>query len=122
MTASEQLRRILHLIPALADGEPHRIQDLVYDVGVDRSLLLHDLESITERFDVPGGFVEGLQIFLDADTISIVPNHFLRPMRLTKGELCALELGLAMLRSERPPDEHSEIDAARYRLGEVIAK
>ena len=122
MTASDQLRRILHLIPALADGEPHRIQDLVWDVGVDRSLLLHDLESITERFDVPGGFVDGLQIFLDADTISIVPNHFLRPMRLTKGELCALELGLAMLKSERTPEEHRAIGMARYRLEEVIAR
>ena len=122
MSASEQLRRILHLIPALADGEPHKIQDLVWDVGLDRSTMLHDLESITERFDVPGGFVDGLQVFLDADTISIVPNHFLRPMRLTKGELCALELGLAMLKSERPPEEHRAIATARYRLEEVIAK
>jgi proteasome accessory factor C len=121
-TASEQLRRILYLIPALADGEPHRIQDLVMEVGVDRSLLLRDLESITERFDVPGGFVDGLQIFLDADTISVVPNHFLRPMRLTKGELCALELGLAMLKAERPREEHLAIDTARFRLEEVIAK
>jgi proteasome accessory factor C len=122
MTATRQLRRILDLIPALADGEPHRINDLIYDVGVDRSLLLHDLQSITERFDVPGGFVDGLQIFLDADTLSIVPNHFLRPMRLTKGELCALELGLAMLQAERPPFEHSAINFARYLLEQVIAK
>lgn len=122
MTASDQLRRILQLIPKLADGEPHRIQDLVWDVGIDRALLLQDLQSITERFDVPGGFVEGLQIFLEADTISIVPNHFLRPMRLTKGELCALELGLAMLSSERPIEEHRAIGTARYRLESVIAK
>ena len=122
MSASEQLRRILHLIPALADGEPHRIQDLIWDVGIDRSLLLHDLESITERFEVPGGFVEGLQIFVDSHTISVVPNHFLRPMRLTKGELCALELGPAMLRAERPYEEHLAIDMARYRLESVIAK
>jgi proteasome accessory factor C len=122
MTSSDQLRRILHLIPALADGEPHRIQDLVWDVGINRSLLLHDLESITERFEVPGGFVEGLQIFIDADTISVVPNHFLRPMRLTKGELCALELGLSMLRAERPYEEHLAIDMARHRLESVIAK
>ena len=43
--------------------------------------------SISERFEVPGGFVEGLQIFLEADEVSIVPNHFLRPMRLTRSEL-----------------------------------
>src|SRR4051794_20113103 len=121
-TATEQLRRILTLIPALADGEPHRVQDLIWDIGVDRALLLHDLESITERFEVPGGFVEGLQIYLDADTLCIVPNHFLRPMRLTRGELCALELGLAMLEQERPPEERTAIGVARYRLESVIAK
>jgi proteasome accessory factor C len=71
---------------------------------------------------VPGGFVEGLQIYIESDTISLVPNHFLRPMRLTKGELCALELGLAMLRAERPPEEHRAIDSARERLQSVIAR
>jgi proteasome accessory factor C len=122
LSSSEQLRRILALIPALADGEPHRIQDLVWDVGIDRKLLLNDLKSITERFEVPGGFVEGLQIYLDQDTICIVPNHFLRPMRLTKAELCALELGLAILHAEWPREEQRAIDFARYQLEMVIAK
>ena len=122
MTASDQLRRILHLIPTLADGETHRIGEVARNAGVDRATLLKDIESISERFEVPGGFVEGLQIYLEADTISVVPNHFLRPMRLTKGELCALELGLAMLRAERPPEEHVAIETARYRLESVIAK
>ena len=122
MSATEQLRRILHLIPALADGEPHRIQDLIWDVGVDRSLLLQDLQSITERFEVPGGFVEGLQIYLDADTLCVVPNHFLRPMRLTRGELYALELGLAMLEQERAREERRAIGGARHRLQSVIAR
>jgi proteasome accessory factor C len=43
-------------------------------------------------------------------------------MRLTKGELCALELGLTMLRSERPSEEHIAIDTAIHRLQSVIAK
>ena len=43
-------------------------------------------------------------------------------MRLTLPELCALELGLAMLRAERPPDETRAIDGARERLRQVIAK
>jgi proteasome accessory factor C len=122
VSASEQLRRILHLIPTLSDGETHPIEEVARKAGVDRSTLLKDIESISERFEVPGGFVEGLQIYIEADTISVVPNHFLRPMRLTKGELCALELGLAMLRSERPPEEHRAIDSARDRLQQVIAK
>jgi proteasome accessory factor C len=122
MSATDQLRRILNLIPALADGEPHRIWDLSMDTGLDRKQIIHDLESIAERFDVPGGFVEGLQIYLSADTLSIVPNHFLRPMRLTRGELCALELGLKMLKAERPEEERKAIEKARFRLSWVISQ
>src|ERR687897_2986427 len=114
--ATEQLRRILLLIPRLADGEPHSLEAVSRLAGVDRSVILGDIESISERFEAPGGFVEGLQIYIEADSISVVPNHFLRPMRLTKGELCALELGLAMLRAERPPEEHRAIDGARMRF------
>jgi proteasome accessory factor C len=122
MTATEQLRRILHLIPRLADGEPHSLEQVSRLAGVDRSVVLRDIESISERFEAPGGFVEGLQIFIEAGSISVVPNHFLRPMRLTRSELLALELGLAMLRAERPSEEHRAIDAATARLRQAVAK
>lgn len=120
--ASEQLRRILFLIPRLADGEPHSLEAVSRMAGVDRSVVLKDIESISERFEAPGGFVEGLQIFIEADDVSVVPNHFLRPMRLTRSELLALELGLAMLRGERPPEEHRAIDGATARLRQAIAR
>jgi proteasome accessory factor C len=121
-TAAEQLRRILHLIPHLADGEPHAIDAVARSAGVARDDLLRDIESISERYEVPGGFVEGLQIFIDAEDISVIPSHFLRPMRPTRGELLALELGLTMLRGERPPEEHRAINGALARLREVVAK
>ena len=120
--ATEQLRRILHLIPRLADGEAHSLAEVARLAGVERPVVLEDIESISERFDAPGGFIEGLQIFIDADDISIVPNHFLRPMRLTRSELLALELGLAMLRGERPPEEHRAIEGAAARLRQVVAR
>ena len=85
-------------------------------------MVLRDIESISERFEAPGGFVEGLQIFIEADDVSIVPNHFLRPMRLTRSELLALELGLAMLRNERPREEHRAIAGAMARLGQAVAR
>jgi proteasome accessory factor C len=120
--AAAQLRRILQLIPMLADGESHPVSAVAMLAGVDRTMLFQDIESISERFEAPGGFVEGLQIFIEPnDEISVIPNHFLRPMRLTRGELCALELGLAMLRTERPSEEHRAIDQARERLRKVIA-
>ncbi|HUF35478.1 MAG TPA: WYL domain-containing protein, partial [Gemmatimonadales bacterium] len=121
MNAADQLRRILHLIPRLADGEPHSLEQVSRLAGVERSVVLKDIESISERFEVPGGFVEGLQIYIEADDISIVPNHFLRPMRLTRSELLALELGLAMLRGERPPEENRAIDGAMTRLRQAVA-
>jgi len=122
MTAADQLRRILHLIPLFADGENHPVTALAGMVGVDREVILQDLLSISERFEVPGGFVEGLQIYLEADEVAIVPNHFLRPMRLTRSELLALELGLTMLRGERPPEEHRAFRGALLRLEMAVAR
>ena len=121
-TAADQLRRILHLIPHLADGEPHAIAAVAQRAGVERDDLLRDIESISGRFDMPGGFIEGLQIFIDAEDISVIPSHFLRPMRLTRNELLALELGLTMLRGERPPEDHRALDGALARLRDVVAK
>ncbi|HKU59928.1 MAG TPA: WYL domain-containing protein [Gemmatimonadales bacterium] len=122
MTASDQLRRILHLIPLFADGEARSMSELAEQAGVDRDVILQDLLSISERFEVPGGFVEGLQIYVEADEVSVVPNHFLRPMRLTRSELLALELGLAMLRGERPAEEHRAIAGAIARLEQAVAR
>ncbi len=121
-TAAAQLRRILSVIPELADDLEHRIEEVAERVGVNRATLLKDLESLATRYDAPGGFVEGIQLFLTSDTVSVMSNHFLRPMRLTVGELRALELGLAMLRTELPPDERSAVDSARERLLGAIAK
>jgi predicted DNA-binding transcriptional regulator YafY len=121
-TAAVQLRRILQLIPELADDRDHAIADVARQAGVDRRTLLRDLESLAERYDDPGGFVEGVQILIDPEHVSLRSDHFLRPMRLTIAELGALELGLALLRSERTPEDHGAIDRARERLRKVIAR
>ncbi len=121
-TASAQLRRILHIIPQLADDRPHSLEEIAERVGVDVDTIQRDLWSLVTRFEEPGGFVEGVQLYLESGRVSLVSNHFRRPMRLTSSELSALELGLAMLRAERPPDEHRAIDRARERLRQVIAK
>jgi proteasome accessory factor C len=121
-TATAKLRRILQLIPDLADGKEHAVGGVANRLGIDRSTLLRDLAALAERYDDPGGFVEGVQIFLDEEQVSLRTDHFLRPMRLTVAELGALELGLALLRSERPPDEHRTLDSARERLAQVLAR
>jgi proteasome accessory factor C len=120
--AAAQLRRILAVIPELADEHEHPLDDVASKVGVGSTTLLKDLESLATRFDEPGGFVEGVQLYLGNNTVSLVSNHFRRPMRPTVSELRALELGLAMLRSELPPDERSCIESAREKLRKTIAK
>jgi proteasome accessory factor C len=121
-TAAAQLHRILHLIPHLSDGELHPLAEVAAKARVPEETVLRDLQSISDRFEAPGGFVEGLQIYIEAEGVSVHSNHLLRPMRLTRGELCALELGLAMLRRERTPEEHPAIDGALRRLREAMVK
>jgi proteasome accessory factor C len=121
-TAAAQLRRILDLIPRLADGEDHPIAGVAAELGMEPADLLRDLESVSERFDAPGGFVEGVSIFVEDESVCVTTNRFLRPMRLTMPELCALELGLGMLRRGRTPPEQGPIDRALARLRETIAR
>lgn len=119
-TAAEQLRRVLAVIPRLADGDEHPIADVARMAGVDEPTLMRDLQALAFRYDEPAGFVEGLQLYLDAEKVSVVSKHFLRPMRLTLQEMHALELGLSMLRLERPVEEHAAIECTRERLRQAM--
>ncbi|MCC6317198.1 MAG: WYL domain-containing protein [Gemmatimonadaceae bacterium] len=120
-TAAGQLSRILHAIPHLTAGTT-TLPRLAAALGTEVETLRRDLHSLGDRYDVPGGFIEGVRLFLSADRVSAETNHFRRPMRLTIPELCALELGLAVLQSRRPPDERAPVIAARERLRDVIMK
>ena len=121
-TAADQLRRVLQLIPELADGEEHSVSNVASRLGVSTSTLLDDLVSLTERFDEPGGFVEGVTVIWDDKQVSALTPHFLRPMRLSIRELAALELGLALVRRERPPEDKPAVDRALARLREAISR
>ena len=121
-TAATQLSRLLRVIPRIADGEEHRLTSVAKLAEVDPKVVLGDLRAVALRLDDPAGYVEGVSICIEADQVSVSTPHFLRPMRLTLAELCALELGLAMLRGERPPDERPAIDRARDRLRAAIAR
>jgi proteasome accessory factor C len=120
-TAAAQLRRMLHLIPRLADDEDHALDTVAAAAGTTPKELLKDLVAISDRFDAPGAFVEGVSILVEEQTVSVHANHFHRPMRLTMPELCALELGLTLLRRERTPAEQAPIDRALARLQLTIS-
>jgi predicted DNA-binding transcriptional regulator YafY len=121
-TAATQLKRLLTLIPHLSDGEDRSIDDIALIVGVPATQIIEDLRSLVERYDIPGGFVDGVQIFQDDKHVSVATSHFLRPMRLTMSELCALELGLALIIREGAQDEIAPAVAALERLRQVITR
>jgi len=120
--AAAQLKRLLAIVPRVADGEEHEIAAIAELLGVSEATVLNDLVSVGDRYDTPGGFIEGLQVFIDARRASVRTSHFLRPMRLTAAELRALDLGLAMIRAERTPAEWPVIDSARARIRAVVSK
>jgi proteasome accessory factor C len=119
-TAAARLRRILLLIPHLADGKDHAVEDLARAIGADRDTLVRDIETLVMRTDDPGGFVPNVSVYYTGDRVSLNTTPFRRPMRLTSSELGALELGLAMLRTERPPDERKAVNAALERLRKAM--
>lgn len=121
-STAAQLRRILHLIPLCEEERTHSLEDMAAAIGTDARTLLRDLRALSERFDDPGGFVEAVQVFVEPGRFSLRSDHFRRPMRLSMAELGALNLGLAILEAERPPDEQEAIRRARGRLEQVLAQ
>jgi proteasome accessory factor C len=120
--ASVRLRRLLAVLPLFAERSEVSLAELAKRTGVDSASLLDDLSALTDRDDVPGGFIDSVGIELGAESVAIRASHFLRPMRVTVPELCALELGVAMLRSTSMPDEWAAIDRARARIRKLIVK
>lgn len=123
-TAAEQLRRLLLVLPTLADDQAHLLETIATRIGSDVATVRRDLIAlITRDGDEPGGFTEGVSLLVAADTVQMQTpaGHFRRPMALTRTELQAIELGLAMLAQELPPDEHAVLDGARKRLQKALA-
>jgi proteasome accessory factor C len=119
--AHEQLKRVIQIIPRLADDQGHSIAELAQEIGMSPKALFSLLTAIADRYDVPGGFVSGLGIYIEEGNVSVMTNHLLRPMRLMMRELCALELGLSMLRREKTLAEQAPIDRALERLRAAIS-
>jgi len=123
MTATEQLRRLLALLPELGSGAAVPIAELAARAGSNSDTILADLRELSDRHGDPGGFVEHLQLFIEPDQISMVPSlHFRRPMRLTVEEWRAVELGIALLRAERGPDDRPLLDALLAKVRELMTQ
>ena len=118
--AGERLQRILRFLPVIAGRDDVSLEEVHAAAGVDARTLLDDLRVLTERENEPGGFVEAVSILFGGDSVSVRTPHFARPTRITLPELCALELGLAMIAGSSTAADRSVIDRARARIRDVI--
>ena len=115
--AAAQLGRLLLAIPLLADERPRRLDELAEAIGVDPVTLARDLRSVVTRLDEGApGWTESVRLLFDRESVQLHSHHFRRPMGLTRGEWRALELGLAMVQQELPPDRQPVAEAARRRV------
>lgn len=120
--AGERLQRILRFLPLVAGRDDVSMDEVHSAAGVDARTLLDDLRALTEREDEPGGFIEAVSILFGADSVSVRTRHFARPTRITLSELCALELGLAILAGSSTPADRAVVDRARERVrGAIVA-
>jgi proteasome accessory factor C len=118
--AAAQLRRLMHVIPALGDEEPHRLSEIAAMVGVSEDVITRDLRTLVTRYDdEPGGFVEGVQLAFGSDSVRLRSQLYRRPMGLSPAELAALELGLGALCHESPPHEADAIKKVRTQIAKA---
>jgi predicted DNA-binding transcriptional regulator YafY len=120
--SAAQLKRLLAAIPELANDKPHRLAEIAARVGTDEATLSRDLRTLVTRCgDEPGGFIEGVQLLFDEETVQLRSSLLKRPMGLSRAELRALELGLSVIRQESTPADHHTVDGARERIRKAVA-
>ncbi|HYC50097.1 MAG TPA: WYL domain-containing protein [Gemmatimonadaceae bacterium] len=123
MTAIDQLRRLLAILPQIGGGEAVPIADVARRAGSDPDTILADLRDLSDREGDPAGFVEHLQLFIESERISMAPTLFFqRPTRLNEDEWRAIELGIALLRAERKPDDRPALDALLAKVRQLMAE
>jgi predicted DNA-binding transcriptional regulator YafY len=117
-TASAQLERILHILPAAARDEGVPLRDLARALDVDQKTVLRDIEHVTARaYYHPAGAVDKFSITIDRSSVRVfAPDEFRRPVRLNEREALALGLGLRTLAADAEPDRRAGILELAKRL------
>lgn len=114
--AQDQLERLLLALPHLEENTALAFSELARRVGTTERTLLADLHALGDRDRDVAGFNESIELHLGPDGVGARTDFFKRPMRLTRPELAALDLGLGMLLLERSLEERGTIEQARTKL------
>ena len=117
--AQDQLERLLLALPHITEDTEVPLTVLAEQVGTDVPTVLADLEALGTADRDVAGFVDAVELYLGPNAVSARTAFFRRPMRLTRSELAALDLGLGMLALERPMEERETIAAARAKVRQL---
>lgn len=120
-TAANRFRRLMVVLPTFAESPTQSLGALSARLEVSPATLLADLSALVERYEDLAGFEEPIGVTIDGDTVSLRTDHFLRPMRVSMAELCALELGLAVLAQHTREARDPLVAATLEKLGRCIA-
>jgi predicted DNA-binding transcriptional regulator YafY len=118
MPASDQLERVLFILPAAARDEGATLDGLARELGGDVATILDDVEQVTARaYYQPAGSVDPFTILIDSERIQVdAPFEFTRPVRLSEREALALGLGLRALALEQGERRREQLCELAERL------
>ncbi|MGH7570336.1 MAG: helix-turn-helix transcriptional regulator [Gemmatimonadota bacterium] len=121
--ASDQLERILYLLPRAAQPEGVPLAELAAEVGVTEKQILRDIEEVTSRaYYHPAGWVTDLEILVERGRVKVwTTGEFKHPVRLSPREALALALGLRMLAEGAGTARREELLALAARLDAGLA-
>ena len=118
MPASEQLERLLYILPAASREGGATLKELARTLETDEKTILKDLQEATGcTYYKPAGWVEPFTILIARGRVHVHAKHdFNRPTRLTERETIALTLGLRALAAEAEPARRDAIVELAARL------
>jgi proteasome accessory factor C len=115
---SQRLRRLLFLVPYVArrdDGVA--VADLARLLGVDRELMLEDLDLLSQVGPPDGDPGEYLLVSVENGRVFVdLVQRLTRPLRLTPAEGCSLLLGIQTLRQSGIAPFDDALAAAERKL------
>jgi proteasome accessory factor C len=116
--ADAQLQRLLAAFPLMEHDPDLTLAELAGRVGTDAATLRRDF-AMLDREELPAGWVQAVEVHIGARGVSMRSAHFKVPMRLTRPQVAALELGLSLLQQELPVEEREGIARVRGLLRQL---
>lgn len=121
--ASEQLERILYMLPRALRPGGVPLAELAAKMGVEEGQILRDIADVTARaYYHPAGWITDLELSVERRRVRAwTTGEFQRPVRLSPREALALALGLRMLADNADEARREELLALAGRMDVGLA-